>query len=102
MMGITRSLKVCSPSQSRTTYSCRTELSEEDKQKLQAGYYAVRAALPADTTSQISDRQITDVLWHYYYDVEKSVNYLVGTVKKENVKKEAEKPKIQGAFYFRL
>lgn len=55
----------------------------------------MRAELPPNSTSQISDKQITDALWHYYYDVEKSVNYLVGTVKKENVKKE---PKVQGAF----
>jgi len=73
-----------------------SEFSEEDKQLLQAGSVAVRAELPPDITSQISDKQITDALWHYYYDVEKSVSYLVGTVKKESVKKE---PKVQGAFH---
>ena len=25
-----------------------------------------------------TDRQIQDSLWHYYYDVEKTVNYLLG------------------------
>ncbi|TVY15557.1 HBS1-like protein [Lachnellula arida] len=74
-------------------YEEAEEFSEEDKQLLQAGSIAVRAELPPDSTSQISDKQITDALWHYYYDVEKSVNYLVGTVKKENAKKE---PKVQG------
>lgn len=96
-----RKRKVCHVLSCPTSprYSCLTpllsEFSEEDKQLLQAGSIAVRAELPPNSTSQISDKQITDALWHYYYDVEKSVNYLVGTVKKENVKKE---PKVQGAF----
>ncbi|KAG0645971.1 hbs1 [Hyphodiscus hymeniophilus] len=43
-----------------------------------------------DNTGSITDKQIQDALWHYYYDVEKSVGYLVNThiakPKKENKK----------------
>ena len=27
--------------------------------------------------TRVSDREIEEALWHYYYDVEKSVNYLL-------------------------
>ena len=28
----------------------------------------------------VSNREIEDSLWHYYYDVDKTVNYLISTV----------------------
>jgi len=59
---------------------------------MRLGTIAVREALPPGATS-ITDKEIQESLWHYYYDVEKSVAYLVGkhapkkVAKKENVKK---------------
>jgi elongation factor 1 alpha-like protein len=63
-------------------------------EQLQVGTIAVRAELPSDS-SHITDQQIQDALWHYYYDIQKSVGYLVNTYmakpKKENKKTAAKK-----------
>lgn len=40
-----------------------------------AGTIAVRAELPS-TATHITDAQIQEALWNYYYDIEKSVSYL--------------------------
>jgi len=40
-----------------------------------AGTAQVRAALSSNT-SKITTAQIEEALWHYYYDVDKSVAYL--------------------------
>lgn len=53
---------------------------------MRIGTIAVRAALPP-AASHISDKEIQESLWHYYYDVEKSVAYLVS--------KHVAKPKAQ-------
>lgn len=45
---------------------------------MRVGTIAVRAELPT-TASHITDKQIQEALWHYYYDIEKSVGYLVNT-----------------------
>lgn len=67
------------------------ELNEEDKEKLASGTIAVRAVLPAEG-GNITEKQIHDPLWHYYYDVEKTVRYLVRTYvePRKPVKKEGE------------
>ncbi|KAG4032684.1 hypothetical protein MFRU_006g01510 [Monilinia fructicola] len=52
------------------------ELSEEDRKQLRQGTIKVREILPA-SSSNITEKQIQDALWHYYYDVEKSVAYLL-------------------------
>ena len=44
---------------------------------MRIGTIAVREVLPAATT-QITDKEIQESLWHYYYDVEKTVAYLLG------------------------
>ncbi|OAP54839.1 translation elongation factor Tu [Fonsecaea erecta] len=50
------------------------ELSAEDKEQMQQGTSNVRAALgPAFPAT---DSEIQEALWHYYYDVGKSVTYL--------------------------
>ncbi|KIX96399.1 uncharacterized protein Z520_07665 [Fonsecaea multimorphosa CBS 102226] len=50
------------------------ELSAEDKEQMQQGTSKVRAALgPAFPAT---DSEIQEALWHYYYDVGKSVAYL--------------------------
>jgi hypothetical protein len=50
----------------------------------------VRDALGGDVPG-ITDNNIQEALWHYFYDVEKSVNYLLQsrTAKKETSKKKA-------------
>jgi elongation factor 1 alpha-like protein len=49
--------------------------SEDDKEQMRLGTISVREALgPAE--AGVSDAQIHDALWHYYYDVGKSVSYL--------------------------
>ncbi|PVH75367.1 hypothetical protein DL98DRAFT_498454 [Cadophora sp. DSE1049] len=65
------------------------ELSEEDQENMRVGTIAVRAELPA-TATHITDKQIQEALWHYYYDIEKSVGYLVNTyvTKKEKKSKD--------------
>lgn len=61
-------------------------------EQMRLGTIAVREVLPAATT-QITDKEIQESLWHYYYDVEKTVAYLLSkhtpkqkVVKKENLK----------------
>jgi elongation factor 1 alpha-like protein len=59
---------------------------------MRLGTIAVREVLP-EASSGVTDEEIHESLWHYYYDVEKSVAYLASkhapkkVVKKENVKK---------------
>lgn len=45
---------------------------------MRLGTVKVRSALPPGS-GNITDRQIQEALWHYYYDVDKSVAYLVST-----------------------
>ncbi|KAI0155296.1 P-loop containing nucleoside triphosphate hydrolase protein [Xylariaceae sp. FL1272] len=52
------------------------ELSPEDRAQMAAGTSQVRTQL-GDQSSKISTQQIEEALWHYYYDVEKSVAYLI-------------------------
>jgi elongation factor 1 alpha-like protein len=48
-------------------------LTAEDKEQLRLGTLKVREALPGIS---VSDSEIQEALWHYYYDVAKSVTYL--------------------------
>lgn len=70
---------------------CADGLAEEDKEQMRLGTIRVREAL-ADHSEFVSDAQIQDALWHYYYDVAKSAGYLkngLGTgVKQATPKKE--------------
>ncbi|KAH7346232.1 hypothetical protein BKA65DRAFT_455628 [Rhexocercosporidium sp. MPI-PUGE-AT-0058] len=70
------------------------ELSEEDQENMRVGTIAVRAELPP-TATHITDKQIQEALWHYYYDIEKSVGYLVNTYV---AKKEKKEKKVKGGF----
>ncbi|RFU75795.1 elongation factor tu gtp binding domain [Trichoderma arundinaceum] len=54
------------------------ELSPEDKIAMQNGTAEVRKALGAEA-SKVTAAQIQEALWHYYYDVDKSVTYLTKT-----------------------
>lgn len=53
-------------------------MSPEDKVAMATGTEEVRKALGADA-SKVTVAQIQEALWHYYYDVEKSVAYLQKT-----------------------
>ncbi|KAI1805349.1 P-loop containing nucleoside triphosphate hydrolase protein [Daldinia bambusicola] len=52
------------------------ELSPEDQAQMNVGTAQVRAALGVES-SKVTTQQIQDALWHYYYDVDKSVTYLM-------------------------
>ncbi|OTB09622.1 hypothetical protein M426DRAFT_50879 [Hypoxylon sp. CI-4A] len=52
------------------------ELSPEDRVQMDAGTAQVRAALGIEA-SKVTTQQIQEALWHYYYDVDKSVTYLL-------------------------
>lgn len=53
-------------------------LTAEDKEKLGLGTVQVRRAL-GQAYASLPDKEIHDTLWHYYYDVAKSVTYLKST-----------------------
>jgi elongation factor 1 alpha-like protein len=50
-------------------------MTEDDKEQMRVGTARVREAL-GEFEAGISDAQIQEALWHYYYDVAKSVSYL--------------------------
>ncbi|KAH6865420.1 elongation factor 1-alpha [Alternaria rosae] len=50
-------------------------MTEDDKEQMRAGTIRVREAL-GDKSDFTSDEQIQEALWHYYYDIGKSVIYL--------------------------
>jgi elongation factor 1 alpha-like protein len=66
-------------------------MTEDDKEQMRVGTIRVREAL-GETSGFLSDAQIQEALWHYFYDVGKSVTYLknkLGTeTKQETQKKE--------------
>ncbi|XP_014554911.1 hypothetical protein COCVIDRAFT_39248 [Bipolaris victoriae FI3] len=71
-------------------------MSEEDKEQMRVGTIRVREAM-GDMSDFTSDEQIQEALWHYYYDVGKSVSYLknklgIAEPKKEAPKQEKAKP----------
>ncbi|KAK5192036.1 hypothetical protein LTR47_003493 [Exophiala xenobiotica] len=51
-----------------------SEMSPEDKEQMRLSTIKVREAL--GPTFQVADNEIQETLWHYYYDVDKSVVYL--------------------------
>ena len=63
-------------------------MTEDDKEQMRAGTIRVREAL-GDKSDFTSDEQIQEALWHYYYDVVKSVSYLKNRLGVEEVKTEA-------------
>ncbi|MDA4133294.1 MAG: hypothetical protein OK454_09260, partial [Thaumarchaeota archaeon] len=53
------------------------ELSPEDRRSLMEGTAEIQSML-GDEASKVTVRQIQDALWHYYYDIDKSIAYLMG------------------------
>ncbi|KAL6923397.1 hypothetical protein FSST1_000671 [Fusarium sambucinum] len=54
------------------------ELSPEDRQAMDEGTAEVSRALGTEA-NKVTKSQIEEALWHYYYDVDKSVTYLMKT-----------------------
>jgi elongation factor 1 alpha-like protein len=52
------------------------ELSAEDKAAMEQGTADVKAALGVEA-SKVTAEQIQEALWHYYYDIDKTVTYLL-------------------------
>jgi elongation factor 1 alpha-like protein len=50
------------------------ELTGNDKDQMQEGTAKVKSLLGSEVS--VTDKEIQEALWHYYYDVEKSVTYL--------------------------
>jgi len=46
-------------------------------EQLREGTAKVRSVLGSEES--ITDKDIQDSLWHYYYDTEKTINYLLST-----------------------
>ncbi len=65
------------------------ELSPEDRAQLKQGTADVQAALGIEA-SKVTAAQIEEALWHYYYDLDKTVTYL--TSKFINPRPKATKP----------
>lgn len=53
------------------------ELSPEDKAQMAQGTAEIISLLGTQA-DKVTQQQIQDALWHYYYDIDKSVAYLVG------------------------
>ncbi|KAI4281658.1 MAG: hypothetical protein L6R38_003529 [Xanthoria sp. 2 TBL-2021] len=56
-------------------YDGSEELTADDKARLQNGVRQVKTIL--GPSINVSEKSIEDSLWHYYYDVDKTVNYLL-------------------------
>lgn len=65
-------------------------MTEDDKEQMRIGTIQVREAL-GEFEAGVSDAQIQEALWHYYYDVAKSVSYLKN--KLGGVQQQAPQPK---------
>ncbi|RAQ99498.1 elongation factor 1-alpha [Stemphylium lycopersici] len=75
-------------------------MTDDDKEQMRVGTARVREAM-GDMSDFTSDEQIQEALWHYYYDVGKSVSYLKNKLGVAEPKKEApkqEKPKPASRF----
>lgn len=62
------------------------ELSEEDREQLREGTVKVREVIGNDVPG-ITDSKIQEALWHYYYDIEKSITYLLNSQASASEKK---------------
>jgi elongation factor 1 alpha-like protein len=46
--------------------------------QLQSAAASIREVLGPEETSMITDKEIRDTAWEYFFEVEDSVNYLLG------------------------
>ncbi|CAI2184591.1 6663_t:CDS:10 [Funneliformis geosporum] len=66
-------------------YEDNDELSQEDKAKMDDGKKIVREVI--GQVDEISDKDIEDALWHYYYDTKEAITYLLDELHKSKKKK---------------
>ncbi|CAI0651041.1 unnamed protein product [Colletotrichum noveboracense] len=71
------------------------QLSAEDRQAMAEGTQFVRSSLGSDA-DKVTTQQIQDALWHYFYDIEKSVSYLKKKFIDPPPKQESKKTKDDG------
>lgn len=71
----------------------QNELSAEDKVQMAEGTAEVTALL-GPSADKVTTQQIQDALWHYYYDIDKTVAYIIGKFV-DPTPKPAAKPKAQ-------
>lgn len=71
--------------------------SEDDKEQMRVGTERAREAL-GDLSDFISDAQIQEALWHYYYDVGKSVSYLKNKLEPSTKQQTPKKEKTSSRF----
>ncbi|KAF4831530.1 HBS1-like protein [Colletotrichum tropicale] len=71
------------------------QLSAEDRQAMAEGTQFVRSSLGSDA-DKVTTQQIQDALWHYFYDIEKSVSYLKKKFVDPPPKQEPKKTKDDG------
>ncbi len=77
------------------------ELSAEDRALMTQGTADVQAALGVEA-SKVTVAQIEEALWHYYYDVDKSVAYLISKFvnpRPKPTKPAAQPPNANGRFF---
>lgn len=55
------------------------DMTTDDKERMRAGTIRVRDSL-GETSAFVTDEQVHEALWYYYFDVEKSVSYLKNTL----------------------
>jgi len=75
------------------------ELSPEDQEQMRLNTPKVRVQLPQNA-KHVTDKQIQDSLWHYFYDIEQSVAYLSKTFGIKEKKVADAKPKNTGGLSF--
>lgn len=67
----------CVPKMRTRVPACEPKTDSDVLEHLRLGTAKVRDVLGPEVS--ITDREIEDSLWHYYYDVDKTVNYLIST-----------------------
>lgn len=55
---------------------CDTDMDPEQRAQMESGVESVQAMLGPD--SPITETQIRDALWNFYFDIEESVTFLLG------------------------
>ncbi|KAK7695564.1 hypothetical protein QCA50_000200 [Cerrena zonata] len=61
------------------------DLSPADYEQLMRGLEHIRGILGPEEASEISDREIKDTLYHYYFNVQESLNWLIEEQQRKNV-----------------
>ncbi|THH01862.1 hypothetical protein EW026_g910 [Hermanssonia centrifuga] len=53
------------------------DLSPEDLEQLTQGLEQIRATVGSEAESGMTDKDIKDALYHYYFDIQQSLNWLL-------------------------